>query len=120
MSGGPTKWMIVSPEVIAGWMASAGAIAGGIWMWVLKQRKNVAETRAEVAEAGAATARAEASDSVFTLVTNRLTAMEKELIELRADLVEKNRRMHAMELHIVDLEHALRKAGIEPPPIRNY
>lgn len=112
---GPTKFMVISPEVIAGWMASAGAIAGGVWMWLLRQKKNVAETRAEVAESNAATARAEASDSVFTLVTRRLESVENQLDEMRTQLVERDRTIGDLRARISILEHTLHIHNIEVP-----
>jgi hypothetical protein len=68
-----------------------------------------------VAEAGAATARAEASDSVFTLVTTRLEAVEKELDRMREQLRERDRTIAEMRMHILTLEHTLRLNNIDVP-----
>lgn len=106
-------------------VVTIGGIISAIWLGILKQKKSVAETRADVAESEAAQARAESSEAVFSMVTQRLTQVESELSKQRDELVvvykllrEKDAKVHALELYVQDLQHVLHSHGIDVPPMR--
>ena len=113
-------WEKISAGVSA---AAAGALL--FWNRILAARKKVADTNADIAAADGDRAMAQAGETVFTLVTQRLQSVEAELSAVRGELntmreqlLERDNRIHFLEMHVVDLEHCLRQHGIEPPPPR--
>lgn len=113
-------WAAVGTAVMG-----VGSFFGGIWLWIQKQRRDMAETRAGVAESEAAAARAESNEAVFTLVTRRLQelqsevdGMRTEMSELRLQVMTRDRKIHSLEMYIRDLQHTLHAHGIDSPPMR--
>lgn len=87
-----------------------------------KVKNNKATTAVREAEVGAATSRAEASGAVFDMVKQqladvqtRLTQAEHRIDTLRDEVAARDSKIHSLEMHIRDLEHTMRKHGIEPP-----
>lgn len=107
---------------LGGWLATAGTAAGFVITGWLKKRKELADMKVSRAEGEAAISRAEASSAVFELVKNqlsdvtaRLTAAEARIDQLREQVADRDNKIHALEMHIRDLEHTMRQHGIEPP-----
>ena len=107
--------MAIDWTVVGSGLAAIGTLAGGIWAWWLKNQRAQANTRAEVAEAGAERAVADAQQTVYKLLSDRLTALEGEVRTLRDELSAERKHSRRLELHIWRLEGLMRKAGIEPP-----
>jgi len=96
--------------------------AMGVYAGWQKIKNNKINTSVKEAESGAAASRAEASDAVFTMVKQqladvqtRLTQAEHRIDTLRDEVAARDNKIHALEMHIRDLEHTMRAAGIEPP-----
>lgn len=109
-------------QVVGGAIATVGVAISGVWVGFLKRKKDLAESKVTVAEASAAASRAEASEAVFALVqrqltdvSSRLAAAESKIDTLLEQVRERDNRIHALELHVIDLESTLRKHGIDPP-----
>src|SRR5512145_290992 len=100
---------------LGGVFATLGAIATGAWAWWLKNQKNVAHTRAEVAESDRDKAIADSEHTLYKLLNQRVESLEVEIRELRAELSIERKHSRALELHIYRLEGLMRRAGIEPP-----
>jgi hypothetical protein len=100
---------------IGGSLASVGLLAGGAWAWVLKTRKAQAETRADVAESDSARTVADAQQTVYKLLIERVTTLEADMRQVRAELTTERAHSRKLELHIWRLEGLMRKANLEPP-----
>lgn len=110
-------WQVVGTAI-----GAVGTAASALVAWLFKVRKDRAESKVGTAEAAAATSRAEASSAVFELVqrqladvSGRLASAESKIDSLLEQVRERDNRIHALELHVVDLEATLRKHGIDPP-----
>lgn len=101
--------------VLGGAIAAVGSVAAGIWAWWLRNKKAVAETRAEVAESDASKAVADAQQTVYKLLNERLTTLESEVRGLRQELVVERAHSRKLELQIVRLDRWIRSKGLEPP-----
>jgi uncharacterized protein HemX len=111
--------MTIDWQALGGYAAAAGALATGAWAWWLKQQKARAETRADVAEADAARTVADAQQTIYKTLTERLTTLEAEMRAVRAELDSERQHNRRLTLHIWKLEGLMRKAGIEPPPFED-
>jgi hypothetical protein len=100
-------------------LGAMAAILTGAWAWWQKNQRAQAQTRAEVAVADAGRAIADANGEVYKLVTERLRNVEADIERLRDELAHERRRSRAMELHIIQLENLMRRAGIEPPAFKD-
>jgi uncharacterized protein HemX len=107
---------MIGLDAIGGAIAAIGALATGAWAWWLKNQKDRATTKAEVAGADADRKVADAEGTVYRLLNERLTTLEGEVRQLRGELATERAHSRKLELHIWRLENLMRKAGIEPPP----
>lgn len=89
-------------------LATIGAGAG----WA---REKFIKTKVESANADAAVAAAEGAQTVYKMMEERLSTLEKEMQGVRMELSEERQRSRKLELHIFRLESLMRKAGIDPP-----
>lgn len=99
---------------------------GGIWGQIVLgvatlatgigwAREKMIKTRVESANADAQVAVAGSQEAMFTMLTNRLATLEKDLQSVREELATERAHSRRMEIHIFKLESMMRKAGIEPP-----
>lgn len=91
-------------------------MAGGAWAWWLKHQRETALTRADVAESNADRTVADAQQTVYKLLSDRLTTLEAEVRSQRTELDRERAHNRLLTLHIWKLEGLMRKAGLEPPP----
>lgn len=112
MSGSPVSfdWGAVGAT-----LAAIGAVATGAVAWWQGRQKAKAQTRADIAESDAERNVADAQSTVYKLLSERLSTLEREVKELRAELGEERRHSRRLELHIWKLEQLMRAAGLEPP-----
>jgi len=89
-------------------LAAIGAGAG----WA---REKWNKTRVEAAAGEAAIAASEGEKTIYKMMEDRLSTLEKEMQGVRAELSEERQRSRKLELHIFRLESLMRKAGIDPP-----
>jgi len=92
-------------------------VAGSVWLWILNQRKKLAETKATVAESEAARGVADAQGTVYKLITDRLTRLETEVTEVRAELAEERKHSRQLEQKVAALEAWIRAQGLTPPSL---
>lgn len=102
-------------SVVGGTIAAVGTVAGGAWAWWQRHQKTQAQTRADIAESGAERAVADAQQTVYKLLNERLTTLESEVRGLRDELSVERKHSRRLEIHIWRLEGLMRKSGIEPP-----
>lgn len=99
-------------------VVAAASLVANIWQWWNKSKVDKAADGAQVAIAesqGVVYAQMKERLSDLAAHVDRLTAKVDEMyIQIR----ERDDRIHAMELHIKDLEHTLRQHGIDPPTMR--
>lgn len=103
-------------QSIAAIVVTSGIGFGGIYAWWQKNQRSAATTRANVAESNADRAVADASSTVYMLLTNRLSALEKEMVGIRGDLMLERQHSRRLTLRIWELEGLMTKAGIIIPP----
>lgn len=111
--------MPVSPEVTQNILLGASSIGLGLWaVWerVQKARLQKANTDATVSVSGA-------QEQMFKLMTSRLTALETDYNNLRAELMEERKHSRVLDIkvqqyqiHMMKLDALLREKGITPPP----
>lgn len=108
---------------VAAVVLTVGTMAGGAWAWWQKNQRNQAATRADVAESNAEKTVADAQQTVYKLLVERLAALEKESIAQREDLRAVRTELDAAQshsralvLHVWKLEGMMRLAGLTPPP----
>ncbi|WP_408953037.1 hypothetical protein [Lysobacter sp. Hz 25] len=104
-------WAAVGASV-----AAVGAVAGGIWAAWQNKLKTAAQTRAEVAESNASTAVADAQQTVYNLLKERVTTLENDMRTVRQELAEERSHSRKLVEHIWTLEGLMREAGMTPPP----
>lgn len=101
-------------EVLGGTLAAvitgASTLIGGAWLWIQKQRRNVAETKAAVAEDQRDRTVADSQRLVYELLNQRLGTVEQELKEWKL-------YTRKLELHINKLEKVMAQAGLEIPEL---
>lgn len=97
-------------------LAAVGAVAGGIWAAWQNKLKTAAQTRAEVAESNASTAVADAQQTVYNLLKERVTTLENDMRTVRQELAEERSHSRKLVEHIWTLEGLMREAGMTPPP----
>lgn len=102
-------------DKVGGAIIGASTIIGGIYAAIMRHRKNVAETRATVAEDTARTAVADAQRTVYDTLVGRVSMLEEDLRKMRDELQAERRLSRALQLHVMRLEDMMRKAGMEPP-----
>lgn len=94
-------------KIILG-MAGAGGFIWAAWERWIKNKVVAANSEAQVAISAA-------QETVYTMMTNRLEALEVEMRSVRAELATEREHGRKMEIHIFKLESMMRKAGLEPP-----
>lgn len=96
-------------------LGAIGTVAAGVWGWVVLQRKKLADTRADVAQSDAARTVADSQRLVYTQMSDRMTAMEGDIKELRAELAEERKHSRALEQKLAALMAWIRAQGLTPP-----
>lgn len=93
---------------IGGIIGAIGGVVGGLWGWMQHHRRMTAETDSDVAQS-------KAEESIYRMMTERLTALETDVGRLRDELAQERSHSRALERHIFKLESLMRHAGLEPP-----
>lgn len=109
--------MEIQWEAVGTALGAVGMVASGIWAWVVMQRKKLADTRAAVAESEAVRTVADSQRLVYTQMSDRMTAMEGDIKELRAELAEERKHSRALEQKLAALMAWIRAQGLTPPPL---
>lgn len=107
-----------SADKIAAGIVGAAGIIWAVW-------ERLQKARLEKANVNAGVAIADSQKEVYEQMRQRLadmqadvSALRMELNTLREQVRERDNKIHALEMHIKDLEHLMRQKGIEPPPFR--
>jgi uncharacterized protein HemX len=98
-------------------IGAIGTVSAGVWAWVVLQRTKRADTRADVAQSDAARTVADSQRLVYTQMSDRMTAMEGDIKELRAELAEERKHSRALEQKLAALMAWIRAQGLTPPPL---
>lgn len=93
---------------LGGALGAVGTVAASIWAWLERSQRTHAEVGADVA-------RENAERSIYTMMTDRLSALEKDVAKLRDELSQERSHSRALERHIWKLERLMRQGGLEPP-----
>lgn len=101
---------------------TAGTILGGAWAWWLKNKRNQADTRADVAESNAIGTVADSQQIVYKQLSDRIAMQEARINSLDARLDtaldrarEAESRVHALEMYVLALKAELRRHDIDVP-----
>lgn len=112
------EWIGANAEVIGGGVVALAGLAYAAW-------QKLQSMKVEKAKVGADVAIAESQREVYEQMKERMTDMQADLSKLRDEvdklrdqIRERDNKIHALEMHIMDLEHTLRKHNIEPPARR--
>ena len=92
-------------------MLGLGA-AGGI-LWAVYERWT--RLKVETASYSAQVAGLEGQETVYSMLKDRLEALERELQTVRSEIAVERAHSRKLEIHIFKLESLMRKAGLEPP-----
>ncbi len=94
------------------------SMAGAAWLWLQNARSKTAASSANVAIA-------DSQREVYEQLRQRLgdmqadlTRLNEEVGKLRDQVRDRDNKIHALEMHIRDLEHTMRMNNIEVPPFR--
>ncbi len=98
----------VDMATVGGILGAIGGVVGGLWGWMQRHRRTTAETDSNVAQS-------KAEESIYRMMTERLTALETDVGRLRDELAQERSHSRALERHIFKLESLMRRAGLEPP-----
>ncbi len=94
-------------------LLGGGVIGASLWAaWERWIKNKVMSANAE-----AQVAIAEAQQSVYQMLTQRLESLEKELQTVRQELSEERGIRRRLEDHVVSLEHFLRSKGLDPTEV---
>jgi|SRR5688572_20486041 len=99
-------------QATGGVIGAIGTLAAGIWAWVERSRRSSAAASADIAQS-------HAEESIYRMMTERLTALETDVGRLRDELAQERSHSRALERHIFRLEMLMRQAGMEPPPFQD-
>ena len=97
-------------------ITAVGIGAGGIYAWFLKSQKNVANTRADVAEANTQAVTADAQSTVYRLMLERVTTLEQDMRNVRAELTLERAHSRRQDNYIWQLIRLMRAANMDVPP----
>lgn len=89
-------------------VGAAGGVLWAAWERWIKNKVVAANSEAQVAISAA-------QETVYTMMTNRLESLEKEMQAVRAELAAERAHGRKLELHIFKLESLMQKANLEPP-----
>lgn len=115
-----TQWGNVFGGLVAGVSVAAGAAIAVVG----KLRKQIADSKLELAESRAAQGAADADSKVYTRITqeldrqaDRLRELDTELVAVRLVLAQERERNHQLELRLAQLDGFIRSKGWEPPSV---
>jgi hypothetical protein len=96
-------------------IVAVGALIGGGYTWWMRNKKNQADVRADVATSAAQQVVADAQRTVYQTLLERVTTLEADMRIVRDELSVERKHSRKLELHIWKLENLMRGAGLEPP-----
>jgi len=102
-------------QAVGATLLAVGAVASGVWNFVLKNKVAIAKTKVEVAKSDASRAVENANHSIVSLLTERLTAVERDVQSLRAELAVERNLVRSKDSYIWILIKILRDQSIEFP-----
>lgn len=97
-------------------MLGLGA-AGGI-LWAVYERWT--RLKVETASYSAQVAGLDGQETVYSMLKDRLEALERELQTVRSEIAVERAHSRKLEIHIFKLESLMRKAGLEPPTFEEH
>lgn len=100
-----------APGLINNIMLGAGAV--GLSLWGLYER--IVRLRVEKASNGAEVAVAAGQEVLFNLMSQRLAAVEAELVQIRSELNMERERSRDTELYVFQLQDVMRAKGLDVP-----
>lgn len=103
-------------STVGGAITAIGIGVGAVWAWWQKTQRTQATTRAEIAEAKADEVVADAQQTVYKLMVQRLSALEDEMRAVRDELARERQHNRRLTMRIWELEGLMHQAGITIPP----
>lgn len=110
--------MALDPQVWTTLGTAAGAVAttlGGVWIWLQKQRKDLAAVKADVAQSKSEETVADAQQLIYKTLVARLTALEEDVKGVRAELVTERAHSRSLEQKLARLELWITQQGLTLP-----
>lgn len=111
-------------NAVAGFVAALAVGVPAVWATVQKMRRQVAESKADVAEAAAARGAADADNKVYTRIQSeldrlydRVKTLDHELSQVRVELDTERKRSYQLDLRLAQLDGFIRSKGFEPPAV---
>lgn len=112
------EWMGANAETLGAGIVAAAGIAYAAWMKIQAMRATKSNTDAKVAIA-------ESQKEVYEQMKERLASQEAHLSRLQAEvdklrenILERDTKIHHLELYVQDLQYVLHQHGIDIPPMR--
>ena len=95
-----------------------GIAGAGGFIWAAWERWT--RLKVETASYSAQVAGLEGQETVYSMLKDRLEALEKELQTVRSEIAVERAHSRKLEIHIFKLESLMRKAGLEPPTFEEH
>lgn len=100
-----------APDLINNIMLGVGAV--GLSLWGVYER--IVRLRVEKASNGAQVAVSEGQEILFNLMSQRLSVVEVELAQIRAELSTEREHRRDTELYVFQLQDLMRVKGLDVP-----
>lgn len=111
-------------NALGGFIAAVLVGVPAVWATVQKMRRQIAESKADVAEAAAARGAADADNKVYTRIQSeldrlydRVKTLDHELSQVRLELDAERKRSYQLEFRLAQLDGFIRSKGFEPPSV---
>jgi len=112
-------------SVVGVGIVAVASAAANVYQWWLKQGAERAASSASASASASAAAVSDSQKELYQQLKERLQEMQAELASLRTEqaqmreqLRERDGKIHALEMYVLDLQHTLHAHQIDPPPIR--
>lgn len=96
-------------------IAAGGTVLAAVWGWIIVQKRNAANNRADVAEARTEAIVADANGTVYKLLVDRLQMLENEMREVRLELKTEREHSRLLETRLARLDAWIRAQNLTPP-----
>lgn len=110
--------MAIDPQVWTTLGTAAGAVSatlGGVWVWLQKQRRDNASTKADVAQSKSEEVVADAQQTIYKLLITRVETLENDVKGVRAELVTERAHSRQLEQKLARLELWITQQGLTLP-----
>ncbi len=110
--------MAVDPNLWTALGTAIGSVSltlGGVWAYLQKQRREMASTKADVAQSKSEEVVADAQQTIYKLLITRVETLEADVKSVRAELVTERAHSRQLEQKLARLELWITQQGLTLP-----